>query len=90
MNDNLSSAILGRDADDFAKSVVGRFMVAKAQGEIDAQMSLLVDADPSDIKLGTDIRNRIHVCTMFLTWLDEAIREGENAIDQIQQELDAQ
>ena len=87
--DLLNVARLGIDAEVFAKSDVGQYMISKAQMEIDAEMSALVDADPEDHKLGREIRNKIHVARMFLSWLNEAIQVGEHACAQLN-ELDSQ
>ena len=85
--DLVSIARTGIDAEAFAKSDIGRFLINKAQAEIEAEMAALVQAAPGDVALGTDIRNRIHVAQMFLTWLDEAIQVGRHAHEQLQ-ELD--
>lgn len=83
--DLINVARIGIDAEAFSKSDIGKFLIGKAQAEIDAEMDALVDADPADVKLNTDIRNRIHVARMFLTWLDEAIQVGRHAHESLQE-----
>ena len=56
--DLVSIARIGIDAEAFAKSDIGKFLIEKAQSEIEAEMAALVEADPADVKLGMDIRNR--------------------------------
>lgn len=85
--DLINVARIGIDAEAFSKSDVGRFMIGKAQAEIDAAVNDLIEADPGDWKANNDIRNRIHVARMFLTWLDEAVMVGHHAHEQLQ-ELD--
>ena len=83
--DLINVARIGIDAEAFAKSDIGKYLIDKAQKEIEAEMAALVEADPADVKLGTDIRNRIHVAKMFLTWLDEAIQVGRHAHASLQE-----
>lgn len=85
--DLINVARTGIDAEAFANSDVGRFLIAKAQAEIDAAVGELIDAEPHDWKANNEIRNRIHVARMFLTWLNEAIQVGRHAHAQLQ-ELD--
>jgi len=82
-SDLLNIARIGIDAEAFAKSDIGKFLIAKATGEIEAATSDLIDADPGDWQANTETRNKIHVARMFLVWLDEAIQIGRHAHDQI-------
>lgn len=83
----LNYARLGIDAEAFSKSDLGKFVIEKAQHEIEAATNELIGADPDDVKMGRDIRNRIHVARMFLVWLNEAIQIGRHAHAELQ-ELD--
>lgn len=83
--DLLGVARTGIDAEAFSKSDIGKFLIAKAQAEIEAATEDLIDADPSDWKANQDIRNKIHVARMFLVWLDEAIQVGRHAHDQLRE-----
>lgn len=85
--DLLSVARTGIDAEAFARSDIGKFLIGKAEREVAILKEELVDADPSDWKMNNDIRNKIHVARMFLTWLDEAMQVGRNAHEQLR-ELD--
>lgn len=75
----LNIARLGIDAEAFMSTPIGRFINGKAQAELDQAMNELVDADPDDAKANRDIRNRIHVVSMFLNWIGEAIAAGNEA-----------
>jgi hypothetical protein len=87
-SDLINIARIGIDAEAFAKSDIGKFLIGKAQAEIDAATAELIDADPADAKANTEIRNKIHVARMFLVWLDEAIQIIRHAPEQLQ-ELDS-
>lgn len=74
---------LGIDAEAFFTTPIGKHLQAKAQAELDQAMNELVAADPDDVKANRDIRNRIHVVSMFLEWMNEAIQAGQNAHQQL-------
>ena len=79
----LNIARLGIDAEAFLATPLGKHLNAKAQAELDAAMNELVAADPDDVKLNRDIRNRIHVVGMLLKWLEETITGGKEAHRQL-------
>jgi hypothetical protein len=83
--DLINVARIGIDAEAFSKSDIGKFLIGKAQAEIEAATSELIAADPADVKANTEIRNKIHIARMFLVWLDEAIQVGRLAHDQLQE-----
>jgi hypothetical protein len=83
-SDLINIARIGIDAEAFAKSDIGKFLIGKAQAEIENEIALLIDADPDDVKLGRDIRNRIVINQNFLTWLNEAINTGRHCHEQLQ------
>jgi hypothetical protein len=83
----LGEAQLGIEAEAFMRSQIGRYLVQRAQNEIEEETALLIDADPDDIKTGRDIRNRIERCRMFLTWMTEAVNVGRKAHEELR-ELD--
>ena len=83
-NDLINIARIGIDAEAFAKSDIGKFLIGKAKAEVEAATAELIDAEPGDWKANNDIRNKIHVARMFLVWLDEAIQIGRHAHEQLQ------
>ena len=46
---------------------------------------MLADADPEDAKVNRELRNRIHVARMFLSWIGDAIEAGQQAHRQLQE-----
>lgn len=84
----LSIAKMGVDAEAFMRTPLGRFLQKKAQDEIDAATNELIDAKPEDVELGREIRNRIHIAAMFLTWMRESINGGRAAYDQLKETED--
>ncbi len=78
-------ARLGIDAETFIRTPLGRFLEGKARTEEAAALAELVDADPEDAKANRELRNRIHVARMFLTWIGDAIEAGQQAHRQLQE-----
>ena len=78
-------ARLGIDAETFIRTPLGRFLEGKARDEEAAALAELVDADPEDAKANRELRNRIHVARMFLTWIGDAIEAGQQAHRQLQE-----
>lgn len=75
----LETAKLGIEAEAFLRSSLGRYMVDRADMEIERAMVELVEADPEDARLNREIRNRIHVAKQIKQWIGEAINSGRVA-----------
>jgi hypothetical protein len=85
-NDLVELARMGIEAEDFCRTSLGKFILGKADGEIQEATADLVSADPEDIKLNRELRNKIHVARMFKVWLGEAISVGRVAHDQLDEQ----
>ena len=81
----LSMARMGIDAESFMRTPLGKFLLKKADDEIAAATEELIDAAPDDVKVATEIRNRIHVARMFKVWMSDAITIGHSAHDQLRE-----
>lgn len=81
----INRARLGIEAEAFMKSSLGRYLVSTAEEQIRVLTEDLIQADSDDAKVNRDIRNDIHVCKMFLTWIEEAIDSGRLAEAQIRE-----
>lgn len=78
-------ARLGIDAETFIRTPLGRFLEGKARAEEADALIALVDADPEDAKINRELRNQIHVARMFLSWINDAIEAGQQAHRQLQE-----
>jgi len=78
-------ARLGIDAETFIRTPLGRFLEGKARAEEADALIALVDADPEDAKANRELRNQIHVARMFLSWINDAIEAGQQAHRQLQE-----
>ena len=81
----LSLAKMGVDAETFIRTPLGKFLVKKAEDEIEAATQDLISADPDDVKSNTELRNRIHVARMFVVWLTDSINMGRSAHERLKE-----
>lgn len=81
----LSMARMGIDAESFMRTPLGKFLIKKADDEIAAATEELIEADSSDTKVNTEIRNRIHIARMFKVWMCDSITIGHSAHDQLKE-----
>jgi len=81
----LLAARIGIDAEAFARSDFGKYLMQKAYSEIAAATDELISADAEDAKANRELRNQIHVAKMFLTWLDEAVHVGRKSYEELQE-----
>lgn len=79
-NDNeVRKVMLGMEAQALKSSNIGVYLLDRAKVEIEQALEELIDADPEDVKLQRDIRQRIQVAGQFEQWLDEAISAAADA-----------
>lgn len=81
----LALAQMGMDAETFLRTPLGRFLVDKARREEADAMEELVGCDPEDAKTNRELRNRIHVSRMVVSWLNDAVNIGHAAHDQLKE-----
>ena len=82
----MESAAIGEAAKLFLQSDLGRSITARAVEEVDEALVELVDADPADAALIASIQSRIKVPSKAISWLTDAIAEGDNAMERIHNE----
>lgn len=80
IRDLMESAATGEAAKLFLQSAMGRSITARAVSEIDEALAELVEADPGDSRLIAEIQRRIKVPAQAISWLTDAITEGDNAL----------
>jgi len=69
----------GLDAKAFMQSDMGRYLTAKANGDIESALDALRTVDAEDPKAIRALQNEAAAATRFLLWMGEAVTEGENA-----------
>lgn len=82
----IETARLGIEAEAFLRSALGRYLIDRADMDIDTAMVELVSVDPGDYKANREVRNKILIAKQFKQWLGEAIVSGQVATDNISEE----
>lgn len=76
---NLAAAALGRDAQDFLSSELGRYLFGKADKEAGEALEALATADPANAKQIEALQSRIWRARSFRNWLYELVAIGQQA-----------
>jgi len=90
-DEQLDQAVIavGKDAEAFIKSSLGRFITTRVQDEVLQAEQEFRQADPTDSKLITRIQNNIWRAESLIVWLAEIVQEGRNMEQEIERgELD--
>jgi len=86
MKQLMEQAAIGEAADEFMRSGLGEYLIKRATDEADSAMMELVDVDPTSPAKVAELQFRIKVATTAISWLNEAVAEGRNALRQIHDE----
>lgn len=82
-------AVFGREVREFIENDrIGKYLISKAQEDIAEAAHELLTVDPTDMPKIRAIQNRAAVANAVRDWLRQAIQDGENAVQAIQQERD--
>jgi len=81
----MAEAILGKDAEDFFTSDIGRYVLARAEAEINEAIKLLKKTPPDLTNVIRDLQNVILRAESFKEWLTELIIAGHQAMTQIEE-----
>lgn len=76
---NLAAAILGRDAQDFIASELGRYLLGRAKQEAERALLALAAADPASYETMRDFQNKYWRAQSFEQWLHELVAIGKQA-----------
>ena len=83
LNPLLKAVDLGFQAEAFLQSDIGRYLVQRAEAQIEEAVELLKEADPEDPKTIRALQNTIAVAESVQYWLADVIQQGENAQQQL-------
>jgi len=86
LKDLMESASTGEAVKMFLQSELGRSITNRAVEEIDEAMAELVEADADNRALISSIQNRIKIPSRAISWLTDAIAEGDNAMMRLNEE----
>lgn len=69
----------GLDCRAFMESPIGAYLTKRANDDIDTALDSLRSVNPTDPEAIRALQNDIRCAENFLTWMGEAVTEGENA-----------
>jgi hypothetical protein len=75
---------LGMQAEDFVRSPIGRYLLGRAQIEVDDATTKLKRVSPADTEAVRALQNRVLLMESFGGWIQDAIANGNNAEAQLQ------
>lgn len=77
----MRAAIFGKEAELFLESPMGDFLLNHARAEADIAAHKLKSVAPWRRKRITELQNQIKVAEWFQVWLGEAVAEGRQATE---------
>lgn len=86
----LDTASFGKQVDEFTKSDVGRYMLSKAESEYKEALLEFKTLDPFDHKQVGKCQLKMKLALNIRGWLTEAIRQGLEAMNQLEEMQDAE
>lgn len=79
-------AQFGKQMELWLDTDIGRYIVSRAEAEIDEATESLKKVDAFDSQAVLKAQNKVKVAETILTWLGDAIREGSSALQDLQGE----
>lgn len=79
-----AEAMLGKDAEEFIGSDLGRYMIGRAEQEEREAMDLLTKVWPWRRRRIQELQNRIWRTQQFKAWMVELVQIGRQAMDQLE------
>jgi microcompartment protein CcmL/EutN len=75
---------LGAEAEAFIVSPLGKFLIQRAEDQIETAVEALKRCDPDDAKAIRAVQNEIRIAEDVQYWLAEAVQAGHNAISALE------
>lgn len=82
-NPILQQIDLGFQVEAFLQSDIGRYLIKRAEDQIEENVELLKRVNPDNTCQIRAIQHNIHVAEDFQYWLGEAVQAGLNAQQQL-------
>jgi hypothetical protein len=83
------AGVFGRQVEQFFETDIGDYILQRAQKEIDEAVFKLKKVNPRDAELIQTYQNDIRVCESIISWLADAIAQGQAAVETLKGEEDA-
>jgi hypothetical protein len=79
INETRKAMELGMEAEAFAKSPIGRYVLERATELGEAALEKLADVPPDDTQAIRKLQNEVRLGRLLQSWLLDAITTGANA-----------
>ena len=86
MNELFAEAMIGRDAEEFINSDVGKYLIGCAEIEAQEAMDQLKRCYPWRRRKIAELQNKIWRAESVQTWLAELVIKGKQAIEQLDED----
>lgn len=87
MSDELfAEAMIGKDAEEFIRSDIGRYIIGCAEQEAQEALDQLKRVYPWRRRKITELQNKIWRAESIQSWLAELVIKGQQAIQQLDEE----
>lgn len=80
-----SVLLLAAEAEDFKKSMLGKYLIARAEADILNAMTAMETADPFNANNIMRLQNDIKRSHDFIRWIEEAVTAGELAYQSLRE-----
>ena len=80
-----AEAVLGKDAEDFFKSDIGRYVLAESKRISEENVLLLKDVSADAHQLIRELQFNIHCAEGAVKWLNDMILAGTQALQGLEQ-----
>lgn len=81
----VAEAVLGRDAEDFIQSDIGRYIIGCAEQESHEAMDQLKRVYPWRRRKIQELQNKIYRAESIQSWLAELVIKGKQAVQQLEE-----
>ena len=85
---HMATVSLGIDAETFVLSPLGKYLIGRAEHEVEQAVEQLKRVAPEDAKVIAALLHHIRVAESVPRWLADAIQAGHNAEYQLRTEAD--
>lgn len=81
-----AEAILGKDAEEFIQSELGRYIIGRVEQERETAIQSLTRTSSWRRHRIKDLQNQIWRCDTFKSWLADMVIRGKSAIELLEQD----
>lgn len=81
----IAEAVLGKDAEEFIQSELGRYIIARVEQEREEAITALTTVSVWRRNRIRTLQNEVWRCDTFKSWLAETVIRGKQALDLLEQ-----